>query len=397
MRQALTLALLHLKMTFKSRSQLVTMFALPLVLTLVIGMMLSGQGSSQTAKGHRYPVAVVDLDGSYLSGLLVDQLRREETLNVKTAAEADLSKQFADRQIETGIVIPKGFAAGVVAGAAPEVKLINAPGGSYDLGVGPIIRRTTAQIAQDYRLAVQAAGTGADAAKIQQAYDTVVADRQKLSATTAFHTVAKAQSGDGTVDAKTQLSSAAVGFIVTFVLMLVFMMGGVILQERQRGTWGRLLTAPVSKLSLIGGYVLSFFLTGMAQFAILVIATRILFQIEWGPLLPLIAMAAVTVLCGGGMGLFLAGIVRTPEQQATVGILFINATSMLGGVYWDLSVVSKTMQRIGYLTPQAWAIDGFREVMFRGAQWSHLFLPMAVLLGITVVFMTAGLLRVRYE
>jgi ABC-2 type transport system permease protein len=60
-------------------------------------------------------------------------------------------------------------------------------------------------------------------------------------------------------------------------------------------------------------------------------------------------------------------------------------------------MVSPTMQRIGYLTPQAWAIDGFREVMLRGGAWSGLMWPLVVLLGITAVFLTAGVLRVRYE
>jgi len=73
-------------------------------------------------------------------------------------------------------------------------------------------------------------------------------------------------------------------------------------------------------------------------------------------------MAAGTVLSASGMGLFLAGVVRSPEQQSAFGILFINATLMLGEVYWDLDFVSAPLRRIGYLTPQAWAIEGFKAV-----------------------------------
>jgi len=97
------------------------------------------------------------------------------------------------------------------------------------------------------------------------------------------------------------------------------------------------------------------------------------------------------------MGLILAGLVETLDRHMSAGFLFINAPAMPGGAYWDLSMVSDTMRRIGYMTPQAWAIDGFREVMLRGGAWEGIALPLAVLLGITAVFMTAGLLRVRYE
>jgi len=86
-----------------------------------------------------------------------------------------------------------------------------------------------------------------------------------------------------------------------------------------------------------------------------------------------------------------------PEQQSAFGILFINATAMLGGVYWDLNSVSAPMRRIGYLTPQAWAIEGFKEVMLLSGAWGAIALPLTVLLGIAAVFMTAGLLRVRYD
>lgn len=70
---------------------------------------------------------------------------------------------------------------------------------------------------------------------------------------------------------------------------------------------------------------------------------------------------------------------------------------MLGGVYWPLDLVSDTMRRVGYLTPQAWAMDGFREVMLRGGSWSGLARPLVVLLTLAAVFMAAGLRRVRYE
>jgi ABC-2 type transport system permease protein len=395
MRQAFTLALLHVKLTFKSKASLISMFALPLLLTLIFGLMLQGTGTGQTSNAAVFPVAVVDRDSSFASRALVEALGQERSVSLQAVTQEQMDKRFADQQIVVGIVIPRGFAEGLKAGTSPEVTLVTTPGGNVYTGVAPTIRRAIAQVSQDYRLALQAAGAAADAAQIEATYGQVAADRKAVGSTTVVQPVAKTESG--IVQKDSPLGIAAVGFTVTFVMMLVFMMGGVILQERQRGTWGRLLVTPASRLSLLGGYVLSFFLTGMAQFAILVAATRLLFGVSWGPVLPLTAMAAATVLCGGAMGLFLAGLVRTYEQQMTAGILFINATSMLGGVYWDLSFVSKTMQRIGYLTPQAWAIDGFREVMLRGAQWANLVLPLAVLLGIALVFMTAGLLRVRYE
>jgi ABC-2 type transport system permease protein len=108
-------------------------------------------------------------------------------------------------------------------------------------------------------------------------------------------------------------------------------------------------------------------------------------------------VGAATVLASAGMGLFLAGLVRTFEQQEAVGVIFVIATSMLGGLFWPLDILSPAMQKIGHFTPQAWAMDGLTEVALRGGSWAELVWPLTVLLGLAVVFSAAGVLRVRYE
>lgn len=135
----------------------------------------------------------------------------------------------------------------------------------------------------------------------------------------------------------------------------------------------------------------------MFQFAVLVLGTRLLFQIEWGPLLPLFTVGAAMVAASAGMGLFLAGLVRTFEQQTAIGVIFVVATSMLGGLMWPLDLLSPTMQRIGHLTPQAWAMDGLTHVALRGGAWAGLAMPLAVLLGLAAVFSAVGVRRIRYE
>lgn len=396
MRRMLSIALLHLRTTFRSKGVLISMFALPLALTLIFGVLVGGGGSS-TPGARAYPLAVVDLDQSFASRQLVALLEQEPDLTVRLTTEAGMNKLFADHKIDAGLVIPPSFGADLAAGAAPETRLVSTPGSNIHLGAAPIVSRQLSRLGQDLQLALRSlpASEQSDAARMEAAYAQVASDRSKAAVTVTIHEVARpaapAKSG------MTPANYASVGFTVTFVMMQCFMMCGVILGERKQGTWGRLLTTPNSRLTIMGGYLLSFFLTGMLQFAILVGATRLLFQVSWGPLLPLFAMGAGTVLSASGMGLFLAGLVKTYEQQASIGVLFINATAILGGAYWDLSMVSATMRRIGYLTPQAWAIDGFTEIMLRGGSWSAIALPLAVLIGIAVIFMSVGLFRVRYE
>lgn len=189
----------------------------------------------------------------------------------------------------------------------------------------------------------------------------------------------------------------ATGFTVMFVTMTVVMMGGSILQERKIGTLGRVLVSPMSRAQVQAGYLLSFILTGLVQFTVLAAVSALLFDVDWGRLLPLAAMIAASVASAAGLGLLLAACTRTSEQHTLIGTMFCITASMLGGVYWPVTLMTENMQRIGRLTPMAWALDGLKEVARHGANWSALALPLSVLLGAAVVSAAVGLWRTRWE
>lgn len=395
MRQAWMVAALQLRLVARSKAMLAVVLIIPIVFTLMIGGFISGIPGPGT--GRSYPIAVVDEDHSFVAAKLVQALAAEPSLRLVAPPAGGLKKLFADKRIDSAVVIPVGYQAAVAAGSQPEVQLVVPPGSNMQVGVGPVVRRYAVTTAQDFLLAEATAGGAgkADPAAVAAAYDQVARERQTTSITVADTPVRRP--GAGLPAGTLSMGEYSLGFTVTFVMMLVFMMAGSILVERRQGTWGRLLTAPISRASLMTGYLISFFVAGMTQFALLTVFTTFFFRVHWGPLLPLVTLAAAFVLAAAGAGLFLASIVKTSEQQNTLGVLFVTSTSMLGGVYWSLDLVGDTMRRIGYLTPQAWAMDGFREVVLRNASWGHLVWPLAVLLLYAVIFMTAGLLRVRYE
>ncbi|HEY3366555.1 MAG TPA: ABC transporter permease [Symbiobacteriaceae bacterium] len=395
MRQALAISWIQFKMTVKSKGALAMMFFMPLILTLIFGVFVAGSGSTgSSGDGQVYPVTVADGDGTFAARKLVEALRQEPTLRLTVSDAAQLDKAVSDRSAYVGIVIPAGYQKGLNGGAAPEVQIVTLPGSNAQLSAGQTIRKATAHASGDYLLARQMTGDSADEAKLAAAYTTIVADRQAAGAT-VNHQRLKRETPQ--VDTGYTVATSALGFTVMFVMMLVFSMSSSILTERENGTWGRILTTPTPRIQVLIGFLLSFFITGLFQFTVLVAATMAFFNVQWGPLLPLFGMASVFILCSAALGLFLAGIVKTADQQKTIGMVVVIATSMLGGVYWPLEYMSPTMQKIGYLTPQAWAMEGFREVMLRGGSWAGLALPMVVLGALALIFMTAGLLRVRYE
>lgn len=391
MRKIIALIGLQFRITYKSKATIATFFGMPLLFALIFGYAI-GSGGGGDSQG--VPFALVVEEESVAARTLAEVLKEQPLLKVQVVGRDEMALLFANKQVMTGAIIPAGFQAGLDAGTPVDVQLVRAPGGNMETMVAPALTRSTSQVTADYRLARWIAGPQATDRALEQAYARVQSEREASGAQMEFETVRREARREAPA---WSVGQSSLGFSVMFVMMMVMMQGGTILQERQIGTWGRLLTTPTSRFELLVGYLLSFFISGLFQFFVLWQATRFLFGVSWGPALPLLTMAAAVVLCSAGLGLFLAGLVRTVEQQRTIGMVLVTATSMLGGVYWPLEFVSPLMQRIGYLTPQAWAMEGLREVMLRGGSWPNLVWPLAVLLGLSVVFTGAGLLRVRFE
>ncbi|MFZ5824700.1 MAG: ABC transporter permease [Bacillota bacterium] len=398
MRKVLAIALTQFRMTLKNKAALGTMFAMPLAFIIIFGLLLGGGGGNSTPSTPRafiYPIALIDEDQSLASTLLVERLHQERDLKVRAAERTELDKLIADTKVIAGFVIPKGFGAALSAGEAVTLELITHRGTNMDRGIDPILQRKVNQLAGDYALALKLITT-TEEEQLRAALDRVAGEREGRGASVVAQPMVR-EAAPRDADGYNALNFSAIGFTIMSVMMSILMMAGIILFERQHGTWGRLLTSPTDRVSLLSGYLLSFFVTGIFQFSVLVLGTRLLFRMNWGPLLPLFAVGAATVLAAAGMGLFLAGLVRSFEQQQAVGVIFVIASSMLGGLFWPLDLMSPTMQRIGHLTPQAWAMKGLTEVALRGGSWEGLIWPLLVLLSLAVIFSTAGLLRVRYE
>src|SRR6266567_4500063 len=79
-----------------------------------------------------------------------------------------------------------------------------------------------------------------------------------------------------------QKSFFAAGMAVFFLFFTVQFGVTSLLEERNEGTLARLLAAPVSRASILGGKLLTSFLLGIISMTVLVVATTVLFGAAWG-------------------------------------------------------------------------------------------------------------------
>ncbi len=385
MRQMLAICTMEIRRVFKNSRSWVLMFVMPVIFTMIFGSMTGGEGVNKTN------LVAVDEDKTMASQALMARLGADELLSVEQVATATEAERLVrDKKVAGSIVVPKGYQENFVAGQEAKVMFQHGPELAIAVGIRQLIDDAMAQTA----VQVQAAQTwSAATGKAWKAgYEQV--------ASAKFDTVAVESQVVVKVKETARMNNSserAVGFTIMFVMMNLLSVTGTILEARKIGVWYRMMAAPATRFSVLGGYMLAFFLTGWLQFGILMGLSSMLFDVEWGNLLGVVVLVSAFLLCVVGLGMFIGGFVQTTEQQSALGSMVIVATCMLGGVYWPLDIVGETMRKIGDFTPQKWAMDGFTELIARGGAIGDVIGPVAVLLGFALVFMTVGVMRVRYE
>ncbi|TGB01011.1 ABC transporter permease [Halobacillus salinus] len=385
MKRIWTLAVMEWKRMFKKPQSYVVMFGMPLLFTFIFGAMFSGGG--ERAKPQ---IAVVDQDQSVVSEALLEKLEGSELMNVVGMSLEEADQSLADQNLSGYVVMGDSFEESVLAGM-PDVSFSYLPAFEGASVLSNWINNRLVEVAIHAEAASEyAALTDASFAdsfvKMAGSSDGGERTVQTVNVTT-----------DEEIQAMDNVTARSAGFAIMFVMIAMLSSTGVMLEAKQNGVWYRLLSTPASKMEIVLGYLLAFFLIGWMQFGVLMIASSLIFGVYWGSVLGNIVLVSALLLCTIGLGLFIAGFVKTSEQQSMYGNLIIFSTCMLGGVYWPVEIMPDFMQQMAEFVPQTWAMDGFRALTAGAGTFAELAGPLAVLLGFTVVFLSIGMRRIKFE
>ena len=157
------------------------------------------------------------------------------------------------------------------------------------------------------------------------------------------------------------------------MFFVVVPLGASLIRERQDGILARLLTMPISYVTIVSGKVIAYALICMIQFALILCVGKALLPLLGAPALEigsspasLVLIALASGLAAAGYGILLGTIARTYEQASTFGAVSVVIAAALGGVMVPSYVMPHAMQRIGAFSPLSWGLDAFLTVLVRG-------------------------------
>lgn len=372
---------------------LITPLAIIMVASFALGPAFSGQLKSQ--------LLVTNLDPGQAGADLVSRLGAMEGLSVVTAGEDEtINLTIGNKKYKTGLVIPADFTTLVMSGRDTKLQVYVDPNDNVNrpfmVGMIDGIASRMSGMVTSVRVAV------AEVQKFSPETDANAVVADAVSMATGQLSVDPPVAAEITNAAGLQkvnmFDTQVPGYSVMFLLFGVMLGAEMLLEERDKGTLGRLMVAPVSRASILGGKLLAQFVIAMAQMTILFSVGHFVFGMNLGNSLPgLVLIVAVTALTATAGGLLLASVVRTRRQASSLGVLIVILMSALGGSWWPLSIVPRFMQVIGHFTINAWALDGINGLIIKGQGFSSILMPAGVLFLYGAVCFAIGLKMFRFR
>jgi len=98
-----------------------------------------------------------------------------------------------------------------------------------------------------------------------------------------------------------------------------------------------------------------------------------------------------------GLGVLVSAIARTESQAAGLSVILILTMSALGGCFVPRFVMPDWLRTLGLITPQAWALDAYQDLLVRGYGLREVLPQVGALLGFASLFFGIGVWRFRFE
>ena len=196
---------------------------------------------------------------------------------------------------------------------------------------------------------------------------------------------------------RASFDQAGAPLLAIFPLTTVFLVTSIaLLRERVSGTLERLLTKPLARLELLGGYALAFGLLATAQAGVVSALTL-------GPLglrvrgasVLVVVLAVCVALLGMGLGLLASAFARSEFQV----VQFLPATILPQLLLCGLLVARQRMpgalHALSDALPMSYAVDGMHHLTLQPGASTALWGDIAIVLAFAVGALVLGAVTLR--
>ena len=379
LRKFFLIAFKDLRLIFHDPAGLVFMLLAPFALTLGMGA-LTGRFSGSTQLGiSQIPVAIVNQDSGELGQALEDVFTSKELselISAEILTDPAEARALVDQdKLAAAIVVPDGFSASIFTsesgGDVVAVEFYENPTRPTSTGIARSILESFLNQVEVGRVSgtliiSQLLASGAIQAQQAAALGAEVGREVVGSNSDSASIQITSNTAEGSGAKFDILASLAPGMAMLFLMYTVTFGGASLLVESRAGTLARMLISPTNPGFVLGGKGFGIFLTAAAQLIILIGGTSLLFRLSWGDGLAVALLILAAAFGASGWGILMASVLKTPGQVAITGSAIALLFGILGGSFFDMSLLPEWVRTVGKISPNSWAIEGFRILSMGG-------------------------------
>lgn len=385
----------------RDRHGMLLLFVMPIAFILVMTLALQNEFAARA--GKKIAVLVLDQDHSDASRRLRERLADSGAfaLDAREPSSAPAENTLRDAVLAEGfafaVAIAPGYAQRLAQppgrdGAAPVVTLMVAPdtGKQTEMIFRAALRESLGRQRVDQLLAaVRDTLPAADAALGDAAL------RRELAVRYAFRPGAGAQ-------APSAVQQNVPAWLVFAVFFVAIPLSNTLIRERQLGTLRRLRSTPVGSFTVLAGKWITFFAVNQLQVVLMLAVGVYLMPLFGAQALQLQgSMAALALVAGAlsvaalGYALLIAAATRTTEQATLLGGAGNIILAALGGIMVPKFVMPEAMQTATNISPMAWGLEGFLDVLLRAGGCAQVWPKAAALVAFGLAALLAAWLIQR--
>ena len=183
---------------------------------------------------------------------------------------------------------------------------------------------------------------------------------------------------------------------ILFLLFSAMQSAATLIEERDSGIIDRIAVGPAGTDVVVVGKFLFLTVQGVVQASLIFAVAALVYDVKvlqhaglW------LATTLAAASAAAGLGLATAAACTTRHQAQTISTFVVLVCSAIGGSMVPRYMMPPWLQDIGWYTPNAWSIEAYHGVLWRGEDLMDLLPELGALLGVAIVGTTLALLVSR--
>ncbi|WP_373898227.1 ABC transporter permease [Haloimpatiens sp. FM7315] len=340
MSNLLLIALNTLKITFRKKSFFVLLL-MPIAM-VILAIFVNGNVSKGNIK-----IGVYNKENSYITKDMVANIDKNEKFKVIVFKdEKELKNKISEGKLTCGFIIPNDFSSKLCKGKMENIDILSLKGEDSTIWIKNYLNYYIDNLVDINKISK---GNKEIFIKVYNEY-------KRKNIKLEVNKVKDEISGKN-------ITTQSTGFLVLFMLMGASSISALILADKRRRTYSRIITAPVNAKKYLASNALASLFIMAIQCLIVVISMDKIFKVKtYMPNYQLFILLMCFGLVATGFGMLIVAFSETTYQASNLSTLLITPTCMLSGCFWPMSIMPDVFKKLSNAFPQRWLIKAIETV-----------------------------------